>query len=288
MRELSLFTGGGGGLLGGHLLGWTPVCCVEWEPHRRALLKARQRDGLLPADMVIERDVFAFDGHPWRGKVDIVTGGFPCQPFSRAGKGLADNDARNGWPATLRIITEVAPPEVFLENVAGLVYEHHEYFKTIIQSLSCLGYCVSWRCVSAGAIGAPHERSRVWIYGRQVADAYESARSCGSLVHGQENRPALGGWRNYDGGSPGDGCISHAPSRPRGIHTTVWRRDPSTGAQPSMGRVVDGVPLRLDRLEALGNAQVPQVVAAAYLHLSAQVDAFLLRMAKAEGVRDAG
>ena len=87
MNELALFAGAGGGILGGHLLGWRTVCAVEWEPYPASVLVARQNDGLLP-HFPIWNDVQTFDGRPWRGLVDVVSGGFPCQDISAAGTGM--------------------------------------------------------------------------------------------------------------------------------------------------------------------------------------------------------
>ena len=86
MNELALFAGAGGGILGGHLLGWRTVCAVEWEPYPASVLCARQNDGLLPPFPIWD-DVQTFDGKPWRGIVDVVSGGFPCQDISAAGRG---------------------------------------------------------------------------------------------------------------------------------------------------------------------------------------------------------
>jgi site-specific DNA-cytosine methylase len=85
MNELALFAGAGGGILGGHLLGWRTVCAVEWEPYPASVLAARQNDGVLPPFPIWD-DVRTFDGRPWRGVVDVVSGGFPCQDISVAGK----------------------------------------------------------------------------------------------------------------------------------------------------------------------------------------------------------
>jgi len=280
-RELALFAGAGGGLLGGHLLGWRPVCLVEFADYPRAVLKARQRDGHLPADCVLARDVFKFDGRPWRGRVDILTGGFPCQPFSTAGQNLAERDARNGWPHTLRIVREVRPREVFFENVAGLIGRHSAYFKRIIREISALGYCVAWRCVSAQQVGAPHKRDRVWILGRFVSHANEVAAPCRSQPIKQRCVLKVDSSRaNYAQGGACDGALSGA--RPRGFATTWWAVDPAD-AQPRVGRVVDGVAHGVDRFAALGNGQVPAVVAAAYVHLSRQLDAFEARLSRQRG-----
>ena len=86
MNELALFAGAGGGILGGHLLGWRTVCAVEWEAYPASVLCARQNDGLFESFPIWD-DVQTFDGNPWRGIVDVVSGGFPCQDISAAGTG---------------------------------------------------------------------------------------------------------------------------------------------------------------------------------------------------------
>jgi DNA (cytosine-5)-methyltransferase 1 len=98
LNELALFAGAGGGILGGHLLGWRTVCAVEWEPYPASVLCARQNDGLLPPFPIWD-DVQTFDGNPWRGIVDVVSGGFPCQDISIAGGGglaLTEKEAECG------------------------------------------------------------------------------------------------------------------------------------------------------------------------------------------------
>ena len=104
MNELALFAGAGGGILGGHLLGWRTVCAVEWEAYPASVLCARQNDGLLPSFPIWD-DVQTFDGKPWRGIVDVVSGGFPCQDISVAGGGtdLMENGQECGerWQGLL-------------------------------------------------------------------------------------------------------------------------------------------------------------------------------------------
>ena len=116
MNELALFAGAGGGILGGHLLGWRTVCAVEWEPYPSSILAARQNDGILPTFPIWD-DVQTFDGRPWRGIVDVVSGGFPCQDISAAGKGAGIDGERSGmWSHMARIVGEVRPRFVFVEN----------------------------------------------------------------------------------------------------------------------------------------------------------------------------
>jgi len=94
-RELALFAGAGGGILGGRLLGWRTVCAVEWEPYAASVLVARQNDGILPPFPIWD-DIRTFDGKPWRGIVDVVSGGFPCQDISAAGRGAGIEGTRSG------------------------------------------------------------------------------------------------------------------------------------------------------------------------------------------------
>jgi len=125
MRELSLFTGAGGGLLGTHfLLGWQCVGAVEWEEYPCKVLEARQNDGILPKFPIWHMDIREFNRRiapSYSGMVDVISAGFPCQPFSVAGKRQGSDDDRNMWPATIRCIQIVKPQYVFLENVPGLL-----------------------------------------------------------------------------------------------------------------------------------------------------------------------
>ena len=104
MNELALFAGAGGGILGGHLLGWRTVCAVEWEAYPASVLLARQNDGFLPPFPIWD-DVQTFDGKPWKGIVDVISGGFPCQDISVAGgaPGLMEQDQECGkkWQESL-------------------------------------------------------------------------------------------------------------------------------------------------------------------------------------------
>jgi len=191
LRELALFAGAGGGLLGSRLLGWRPVCAVEHNPYRQAVLLARQADGVLDP-FPIWSDVGDFDGRPWRGKVDIVSAGFPCQPFSVAGKRKAAGDERNGWPDTIRTIRAVGPGYAWLENVQGLltaaewravvawhtiertlfgrIRQRHTatfrppgYFGVILGDLAEAGFDAEWCVLGADDVGANHRRKRLWM-----------------------------------------------------------------------------------------------------------------------------
>jgi len=160
-RELALFAGAGLGLWGSQLLGHQLVCAVEWDEYAQRVLAARMADGLLDVAPVWD-DVRTFSGHEWRGRVDVLSAGFPCQPFSVAGRQRAGDDARNGWPHTARIIGEVRPPVAWLENVSGLATGSHGYLARVLGDLESLGYDAVWAVVSAEQAGAPHRRDRWW------------------------------------------------------------------------------------------------------------------------------
>ena len=164
MNELALFAGAGGGILGGHLLGWRTVCAVEIEDYARRVLLARQRDGMLPRFPIWD-DVTTFDGHPWRGRVDVISGGFPCQDISAAGKGAGITGERSGlWSHMARIIGEVGPRYCFVENSPLLVSRGLD---VVLSDLAALGYDARWGIIGACDAGAPHKRDRIWI----VADS---------------------------------------------------------------------------------------------------------------------
>ncbi|KIQ57754.1 DNA cytosine methyltransferase [Pseudomonas fluorescens] len=160
MNELALFAGSGGGILGGHLLGWRTVCAVERDAYSAQVLAQRQNDGALPA-FPIWSDVCSFDGRPWRGLVDVVSGGFPCQDISAAGNGAGIDGERSGlWREMARIIGEVRPAKAYLENSPLLVGRG---LAVVLGDLAQMGYDAQWCIVSASDCGAPHQRDRIWI-----------------------------------------------------------------------------------------------------------------------------
>jgi DNA (cytosine-5)-methyltransferase 1 len=160
MNELALFAGAGGGILGGHLLGWRTVCAVEWDSYAASVLVARQNDGCLPPFPVWD-DVQTFDGRGWRGRVDVVSGGFPCQDISAAGKGAGIDGKRSGmWGHMARIVREVEPRFVFVENSPMLTSRG---LGRVLGDLAAMGYDASWGVLGAVDAGAPHKRERIWI-----------------------------------------------------------------------------------------------------------------------------
>ncbi len=174
LTELSLFSGYGGFSLGLRLAGLQTktVGYIEIEEFCQDILKARIQDGNLD-DAPIWPDIHAFRGEQCRGVVDIITAGFPCPPFSTAGRRRGAADPRNLWPETLRVIREVGPSYVLLENVPGILSAGRQQHSTgyageVIGQLSERGYDCEWGVVSAAETGAPHLRKRWWCLGKHT------------------------------------------------------------------------------------------------------------------------
>lgn len=165
LRELALFAGVGGGILGGKILGWRTVCAVERDAYASSVLVARQNDGFL-APFPVWDDVCTFDGKPWRGIVDVVSGGFPCQDISIAGRGAGITGTRSRlWVEMARIIGEVRPRFAFVENSPMLV---NRGLDVVLGDLAAMGFDARWGIVSAADVGAPHLRERIWIVAHAV------------------------------------------------------------------------------------------------------------------------
>lgn len=162
MNELALFAGAGGGILGGTLLGWRTVCAVEVDAFCARRLMQRQNEGHL-APFPIWDDVRTFDGRPWRGVVDVVSGGFPCQGYSSAARG--QNVADDLWPEMRRIVADVAPRYVFAENVVTRAIER------AADDLSAMGYGVRALPLGAYDLGADHIRDRYWLLAHADGDS---------------------------------------------------------------------------------------------------------------------
>jgi len=144
MNGLALFAGAGGGILGGLLLDWRTVCAVEIDPYCAGVLLARQNDGVLPPFPIWD-DVRTFDGAAWRGIVDVVSGGFPCQDISCAGRGAGIDGERSGlWSEMARIVGEVRPRYVLVENVPALTHRGLAEFSATWPDWGTMRNGVAW------------------------------------------------------------------------------------------------------------------------------------------------
>ena len=170
MNGLALFAGVAGLDLGVRLTipSARTVCYVEGEAYAASVLVSQMEKGGLH-EAPIWSNVVTFDGKPWRGKVDFITGGFPCQPWSKAGKLKKTEDERWLWFDIERIICEVRPQYLFLENVPGIIDGGISH---ILKSLAETGYNAEWGCLRASEVGANHQRDRAFIF------AYCAERGC--------------------------------------------------------------------------------------------------------------
>jgi len=262
MKELSLFSGAGGGVLGTQLLGWETIGYVEYNEYCQRVIRQRIEDGYLDeAPIFSDVNAFISEGYAdaYKGMVGVVSAGFPCQPFSVAGKRGAEDDPRNCWPQTIDIIRRVRPRYCLLENVGGLLSRKHRYFETILKDLAESGYDARWKVISAAEVGGPHKRDRLWI----VAHANHSRK-----LQSEGSKQDEWRWAGYGGEEVSD----TSSERLEGWELPIGEEEAyaPTGStcwwhtEPRVGRVANGMAHRVDRLKALGNGQVPAVVETAF------------------------
>ena len=303
MNELALFAGAGGGILGGHLLGWRTVCAVEWEAYPASVLVARQNDKILPPFPIWD-DVQTFDGTRWRGIVDVVSGGFPCQDISVAGNGDGLDGERSGmWREMARIVGEVMPQYVFVENSPMLTTRG---LGTVLRDLAKLGYDAEWGVLGADDVGANHHRKRIWLLAYTNCNSNFRSKSTSNGIQNQAKRKSRtpnSSARQFGGTS--DVFRSNSMQRYETsdilANTSLSRFSPCNNktfrskqqvlekqlggsgyeygttrnwwkTEPNVDRVVDGLAARVDRLKAIGNGQVPLCAATAWNILKGRID----------------
>lgn len=298
MTHLDLFSGIGGFSIAAQNCGYTTIGFCEKEPYAQQILK--ERFGAVMADAeavnvegrgqqtrdcedrvqrlsrqhrgsgspVLHPNIFTLDGSDYAG-VDLLTGGFPCQPFSVAGKRLGKEDDRALWPEMLRVIDGAKPRWILGENVAGIVTMELD---NILSDLEGIGYSAWPLVIPACAVDARHRRDRVWIIarrslgdssskglsqrGRSERDTRnteegagmvaEPERSGEDVAHANGERGRLREAHRTDAGDAGESSCS-------------WKDEREWFAESGMGRVAHGIPNRSHRLRGLGNAIVPQV-----------------------------
>lgn len=275
MNVLELFAGAGGGILGSMLNGHRTVCAVEYDAYARSILLARQNDGTFPPFPIWD-DVCTFDGRPWRGVVDVVSGGFPCQDISVAGTGAGITGERSGlWSEMARIIGEIRPRYTFIENSPALLTRG---FEVVLADLHEMGFDAEWGIVSAADCGAPHKRERIWILAahagrvrRHVGCSDREKRQVYKNKDGnaEENKPEWQRRERRIGKAGADVAYTYGVREPqpkgRKQDERGWISDCSWwSTEPDVGRVVDGMANRANRLKAIGNGQVPIVAATAF------------------------
>jgi DNA (cytosine-5)-methyltransferase 1 len=238
LNTFHLFAGAGGGILADLLLGHNPIGACEIEPYPRNVLLARQADGILP-NFPIWDDVGTLDGTLWRGSVDVLCGGFPCQDISSArtnnhvnGKQLGLDGAKSGlWRHMARVIMEMRPEFALIENSPNL---RTKGLVTVLQDLDAMGYHTRRLVLGSGHLRADHWRKRMWIL------AYSDMPQC-----------------------KGGGISSGVQKKDPYFIGSDWRESESR-----LERSKDGMAHRLDRLKAIGNGQDCRVAATAFSILS--------------------
>jgi DNA (cytosine-5)-methyltransferase 1 len=236
VKVLDLFSGIGGFSLGLERAGMETIAFCEFDEHAQKVLRKHW------PDVPIHSDVRTLNGYDFRGTVDVVCGGFPCQDLSTAGKQVGFGGERSSlYREMLRVIGECMPRYAIFENVTGLISgDKGRWFAKFLYDLAEIGFDAEWHCITASDLGAHHHRDRVWII----------AYPCGSR--------SKVGMARQNVRQEGDTRISINLSN----EIRRARREPGMegwSIEPNVGRVANGVPNRAHRLKQLGNAVVPQI-----------------------------
>ncbi len=248
LTVLDLFSGIGGFSLGlERTCGFKTIGFCEIDPYCRAVLRKHW------PDVICLEDISRVNTDDLRriGPVDVICGGFPCQDISTAGKGAGLAGARSGlWREYFRLIGELRPHYAIVENVAALLGRG---LGDILGDLASIGYDAEWHCIPASYLGAPHRRDRVWVVADPSISRWRQGRQ-------ERRRSREGASPPRERSGPADSGIPHTQDNSengsgirRGVSAGAW------GIEPDVGRVAHGVPSRVDRLRALGNAIVPQI-----------------------------
>lgn len=284
MKTMHLFAGVGGGLLADLILGHEPIIAVEWDAYACQVLRERAADGWFPELQVWEGDVRMFDPSEYKGRVDCIHAGFPCQDISVAGNqaGVGEETRSGLYREVLRVARILRPEYLFLENVSAIVSNG---LGTVVADLAAFGYDCEWLCIRASDCGANHHRDR-W-FGLAYSRLPRICERRKSLNVGEEMQ--------HDRGIQSDGvsCCNKQETEDMadaerirqqgqgeyeqsicqtqdGDWETNWTINRSKGnvgwwdVESNVGRVVNGVPNRIHRLKGLGNAQVPLQAAVAF------------------------
>lgn len=272
MTHGSLFSGIGGFELAARWCGFTNVFSCEIEPFNRRVLHHHFPESEL------HNDIKEMDATHYHGRVDIISGGFPCQPYSTAGKRLGKEDDRHLWPFMLDIIREIAPTYVVGENVRGLVnWSGGMVFEEVCADLEAEGYEVQPFILPAAGVGAPHRRDRVWFVAyadhRQRDKQAEQLQARRNTAHRGNSRPATHsnskrqqrrqGWEQTEERPQSANEFSQGWDRlqnANGFHNMA--QPPVCGGDDGLPRELDGITFskwRANSIKAYGNAIVPQV-----------------------------
>ncbi len=283
---ISLCAGVGGLDLGLHIAepGYRTVCYVERNSFAASALVARMADASL-AQAPIWDDLKTFDGRPWRGRVHLISAGYPCQPFTLSGLRQGEDDPRHLWPDVARIAREVGPEWLFFENVPGHLTLG---LQDVCADLQAMGYRVAARVVSAAQVGASHTRERVFILahadiqglgqpgvhcgrpgGDPVQDGFEPDRVTGGHQECGERLDTHVG--DVDCNGLDAEAVPLFPPVPGDLAEWGEALQRSPELKPCVHGLDDGVAFGLDRSAAAGNGVVPMAAARTYLDLKAEL-----------------
>ena len=275
MNHASLFSGIGGFDLAAEWMGWNNVFNCEWEEFPRQVLKHHFPNAIQHGD------IKELDATAYAGRIDILTGGFPCQPYSFAGKRKGKEDERHLWPEMLRVIRECAPRYVVGENVRGLVgWNGGMVFEEVCADLESQGYAVQPFVLPAAGVGScPHRRDRVWFVASDTERLrLQHTQESGGVGHskgetrGRATKPAQadGSLRDAPDTMRSKGLQKHGSGKARQSHqkdaANDWERFPTVspvcGGDDGLPQELDGITFpkwRRESIKAYGNAIVPQV-----------------------------
>lgn len=255
MRHLDLFSGIGGFALAAQMTGgFETVAFCEIDKYCQRVLRKN-----FP-NIPIHDNVKTLNGNEY-GPIEIITGGYPCQPFSHAGKRSGANDDRHLWPEVFRVARSIKPRWLLLENVAGHITLGLD---DVLFDLDSIGYTAQPFIVPACAVDAKHRRDRVWIVANsnrlRMEGAWTEQQTTG--ISGKSEAMADTNSERFQGG--GHEWNAAGSSRLRGgtrrnEKQTIHQTGATWTPEPAVGRVANGIPNRVDRLRGLGNAIVPQV-----------------------------
>jgi len=295
IRHGSLFSGIGGFDLAAQWAGWENVFQVEINKYCTRVLEKNfpnaKRYG----------DIREFDGTQYRGTIDVVSGGFPCQPFSVAGKRKGKEDDRHLWPEMLRVLSEIKPTWIVGENVPGIIKMELD---NVLDDLERIGYEAQTFIIPAASVDARHRRERIWIVAWNTNSGNRNKGKVKKMEEKQNTKSARIRTTLSNTTSKVDGCdysksidrqvqqlgkcvgkgnvpdtkrindISRRHGTSSVFGETGWnaskiQRVCRWPTEPRVGRVANGVPNRMDRLKGLGNAIVPQVALEIFLGITA-------------------
>ena len=259
MKHLSLCTGIGGLDLAAEWAGFEIVAQCEIDEYASRVLAKNFRGVPNLHDIrTVTNERLAEFGID-RREITVISAGFPCQPYSLAGKGRGDRDERDLWGEVARVVGEIRPKWFVGENTPGLFARSNQrYFRQVLDDLAALGYSVGWGIWGACDVGAPHRRDRVFIVARNAESGRVYREISDAVVKRRDQSKIQRRELEKSGDEENAGRIQTCGMQFKRVCGGIPGKRQWWEAEPDVGRVADGVPARVDRLRCLGNAVFPQ------------------------------